>query len=103
VTGCPVCRAAFRGAAICPRCGADLAPLMRLAVESWRLRESARQALEMGDFEAARQMATAADGLQTTMAGQGILAVAAGIEAAHATRPETQIEQTTGNGDLPDK
>ena len=39
---CPVCRARFRGVAVCSRCGADLARLMLLAAEAWRLREAAR-------------------------------------------------------------
>jgi hypothetical protein len=59
---CPVCLARFRGARVCSRCGADLEPLMALAVEAWRLRQSARAALEEADFP--RALALAADAQQ---------------------------------------
>ena len=78
--GCPVCRAAFRGVAVCPRCGADLAPLMRVAARAWRLRQAAREALAAGDFASARRMAEAAQGLQSTRTGRSILAAAQASE-----------------------
>lgn len=77
MSGCPVCRAAFRGVAECPRCGADLAPLMALAARAYRLRQSARQALQAGDFAAARGLAEQAQLLEATSAGRALLAVAA--------------------------
>ena len=45
---CPVCQARFRGSRLCSRCGADLGPLMIVAVRAWRLREEARDALARG-------------------------------------------------------
>jgi len=48
---CPVCQARFRGTRRCSRCGADLEPLMRLALRAWRLRESARQAFAAGNLQ----------------------------------------------------
>lgn len=77
MSGCPVCRAAFRGVAECPRCGADLAPLMALAARAYRLRQCARQALQAGDFAAARDLAEQAQRLESTSAGRALLAVAA--------------------------
>jgi len=53
---CPVCRARFRGSAACSRCGADLEPLMRLAVRGLRLRLAARRALLAGDPLGAREI-----------------------------------------------
>jgi predicted amidophosphoribosyltransferase len=82
VTGCPVCRAAFRGVAICPRCGADLAPLMRVAARSWRLRHLAREALSAGDFDSARRRAEEAQALQSTREGRAIAAISRAIAQA---------------------
>ena len=73
---CPVCRAGFRATALCSRCGADLAPLMRLAASAWRLRESARRALQAGDFSAARDLAAQAQRLHATSAGRSVWLVA---------------------------
>lgn len=69
---CPVCRAAFRGTEVCSRCGADLAPLMRLAVRAWRLRQSSRAALLAGDFAGAHQLALEAENLAATPAGHAL-------------------------------
>ncbi len=38
IGSCPVCRNRFRGKRHCPRCGADLARLMWLAVRAWQRR-----------------------------------------------------------------
>lgn len=46
---CPVCRARFRGAARCTRCGADLTALMLLLAHAYRLRQEARELLRHGD------------------------------------------------------
>jgi hypothetical protein len=59
---CPVCQARFRGARICSRCGADLEPLMLLAVKAWQLRQAARQALDAGDVQRALALAIEAQG-----------------------------------------
>ena len=77
---CPVCRAGFRGDALCSRCGADLAPLMRLAASAWRLRESARRALREGDFVTACGLAAEAQRLHSTPVGRSVLLVAAWAE-----------------------
>ena len=74
---CPVCRAGFRGAAECPRCGADLGPLMALAARAWRQRQAAREALRDGDAARARDLAAKAQRLQTTQAGKALVAVTA--------------------------
>lgn len=69
---CPVCQARFRGARICSRCGADLEPLMALAVTAWQLRQAARQALDAGDVERAMTLATEAQGVQGTESGEAL-------------------------------
>jgi hypothetical protein len=76
---CPVCQAAFRGAAQCSRCGADLQALMEVAARAWRLRQSAREALLAGDFHAAERLAGWAQELQATSAGRSLQAVAAAL------------------------
>jgi predicted amidophosphoribosyltransferase len=73
---CPACRAPWRGVAICPRCGADLTPLMRLAVRAWALREAARAALLAGDDADALALAQAAYALAQTPRAQCVLALA---------------------------
>jgi hypothetical protein len=45
---------------------------MRLAVKAWRLRESARRALEAGDFDKAARLAAEAQSTQATPAGQAL-------------------------------
>ena len=69
---CPVCQARFRGARICSRCGADLEPLMVLAVKAWQLRQAARQALCAGDLERSLGLATEAQGIQRTASGEAL-------------------------------
>jgi hypothetical protein len=66
---CPVCRARFRGAVECSRCGADLTAIMSLAAAAWRLRQAARQALAGGDPESARSLASEAESICHTPAG----------------------------------
>ncbi len=66
---CPVCQARFRGSTECSRCGADLGPIMILAAGSWRLRESARQAIAEGDPAHARSLAAQAQNLCRTPSG----------------------------------
>jgi len=72
---CPACRARFRGARECGRCGADLAPLMRLQARAWRAREDARRAIEAGDAARAHELAALAQGLCATRTGARLLAV----------------------------
>jgi predicted amidophosphoribosyltransferase len=47
---CPVCRAKFRGEAVCSRCGTELGGLMEVAAKAWRIREQSRAALLAGDL-----------------------------------------------------
>lgn len=83
---CPACRAPWRAVATCPRCGADLGPVMRLAVRAWALREAARAALLSGGAAQALAMARAAYALEQTPRASGLLALAliAGGDAAGA-------------------
>ncbi len=72
---CPVCRAKFRGAVECSRCGADLRPLMRLALEAWKLRSEARRALAAGDLGLALDFAAEAERTQSTPSGAMLVAL----------------------------
>lgn len=73
---CPVCGARFRGSRLCSRCGASLEPLMRALAEAYRLRQSARAALEQGDVRAAGERAALAERLHSTPAGAAIVRIA---------------------------
>ena len=74
---CPTCRAAWRGVVTCPRCGADLTALMRVAVRAWELRQATRAALCAGNRATeALTLARAACQLHTTPYGQHLLALA---------------------------
>jgi hypothetical protein len=68
-TGCPVCRARFRGSPRCSRCGADLTVLMLLAAHAYILRRAARQSLRQSDYQAALASAQAAQRLHSTAEG----------------------------------
>jgi hypothetical protein len=74
---CPVCRARFRGAALCSRCGADLTMLMTVVAAAWRIRQAARQALAAGDFARANSLASQAQQLSYTPAGRKLEAITA--------------------------
>jgi hypothetical protein len=76
---CPVCQARFRGVRICSRCGADLQPLMVLAVKAWQLRQAARQALGAGDARRAVELASEAQGIHDTERGAALRLAAAWI------------------------
>jgi hypothetical protein len=69
---CPVCQAHFRGPRVCSRCGADLHPLMGLAVRAWRLRQTARQALDRADYERALTLASEAQDAHRTPHGESL-------------------------------
>lgn len=79
---CPVCRAKYRGERCCPRCGADLAPLMRLLVRAWRFRNAAREALAAGDARRATDLAGAAGRVASTPAGRRLALVARWLGAS---------------------
>ena len=67
---CPVCQARFRGAAICSRCGADLAPLLLLIHHAYQLPQEARKAIETGDVERARELVEEAEAVCSTQKGR---------------------------------
>src|SRR5438874_4098998 len=74
---CPTCRAAWRGAVTCTRCGTDLTAFMCVADKAWELRQATRTALCVGDRPAeALALARAACQLHTTPYGQRLLALA---------------------------
>ena len=75
---CPTCGAPFRGQAVCPRCGTDLAPLMRVLVQAYRLRLSARASLDSGNAAMAETLAARAVQLHRTAEGISLLAQARG-------------------------
>jgi hypothetical protein len=79
---CPVCRAGFRGAGTCSRCGADLRPLMVLAARAWRLRQEARRALEAGEMGRALRLSAQARGVQDTGSGQALELLSAWLGSA---------------------
>ena len=81
---CPVCHALFRGARICSRCGADLEPLMLLAVKAWQLRQAARQALNAGDVDQALGLAIEAQGIQSTRSGEALQLLGAWLKTMRA-------------------
>ena len=83
---CPVCEARFRGVAICPRCGADLMPMMLLAAHAYSQRQSARQSLRAGDAQRALAAAEAAQELHATPQGRILKAVC--DVAIRAARPQ---------------
>lgn len=95
---CPTCRAPWRSVTICPRCGSDLAALMRVAVKAWELREAARAALCAGDRPAdALDLAHAACRLHTTRRGQRLLALAL-VAAGQMAEAHTLMEQLAEEG-----
>ncbi|MBU2547270.1 MAG: hypothetical protein KKB20_02565 [Proteobacteria bacterium] len=67
---CPVCRAKFRGTALCSRCGADLTGLMTLAARAYLFRQHARRAISEGDWRQGLNMAGQAQDLCATPQGE---------------------------------
>jgi hypothetical protein len=72
---CPVCRARFRGACECSRCGADLTVVMTLAASAWRMRKAAREAVAAGDVARARRLAARAQEICYTPGGRRLEAL----------------------------
>jgi 2-keto-3-deoxy-galactonokinase len=72
---CPVCKARFRGAAECSRCGADLTALMLLVAQAYALRQAARQTLRSGAAQNALASARAAQSLHSTAEGDVLQSV----------------------------
>ena len=79
---CPVCRARFRGAAQCSRCGADLTMVMTLVASAWRMRQAARQAIVAGDFARAQELAAHAQELSYTSEGKKLEGLGAWLAIA---------------------
>jgi hypothetical protein len=75
---CPTCRAPWREAPECSRCGSDLAPLMRVAVAAFHHRAAAAQALTAGRWSEALHHATEANRLHRTERGDALVLVARG-------------------------
>jgi hypothetical protein len=73
---CPTCRVPWRGVSVCPRCGTDLAALMRVAVRAWQSREAARAALHTGSAPEACDLAGAALRLHATPRGRRLFVLA---------------------------
>jgi predicted amidophosphoribosyltransferase len=73
---CPTCRAAWRETSECPRCGSDLAPLMRVSAAAWRHRRTAAAALAAGQWSDALHHAQEAKQLQRTEAGDDLVLLA---------------------------
>jgi len=94
---CPTCRAPWRGASACPRCGTDLAPLMGVAARAWQLREAARAALEAGRGHDACDLAGAALRLHATPRGRRlhVLALLSAGRMLDAARALTAMESLT--------
>jgi|SRR5215475_3261040 len=77
---CPVCRARFREVWLCPRCGADLKPLMVLEAQAYMQRQSARRFLTLGDARSALEAAASAQRLHATRQGQILEKVCAMVD-----------------------
>lgn len=73
---CPTCRAPWRETSECPRCGSDLAPLMRVCAAAWRHRRDAAAALAAGQWSDAIHHASEAQQLQRTDAGNDLVLLA---------------------------
>ena len=94
---CPVCQARFRGSRLCSRCGADLGPLMIVAVQAWCLRQEARDALACGDLARARRLVGAAQALHGTPRGASLRMLANWLDAAPSqSRPERSANRGRG-------
>jgi len=79
---CPTCRAPWRETPECPRCGSDLAPLMRIAAAAWRHRRAALAALEAGAWSEALDHAREAAQLHRVEGGEGLVFLAGLVAGA---------------------
>ena len=73
---CPACGVRFRSVMECPRCGADLGPLMSLAARAYLLRLDARRRLQEGEPARAARLAESAQSLMATPSGRGLERIA---------------------------
>lgn len=97
---CPACRAPWRGQTTCRRCGADLEPVMRVAMAAWRSRKTAREAIARGDAEGALAAAGEAIRLERTDAALRLLVLAAALAGedglgAELARLALRVPRTT--------
>lgn len=76
---CPVCQAAFRAQAECPRCGTDLSKLMLLIAHSHQLRSRARTALLARRYAEAARFAGEAQRLHNTEVGRKMVVAASAL------------------------
>ena len=63
---CPLCNARFKGDSTCPRCRADLAPLLALESQSDVLCRQAVKAIGVGNQARAKKLAMQAVSCQAT-------------------------------------
>jgi len=50
---CPTCKAKYRGENICPRCGSDLSPLIRIEKQAQFYRDRAKELMQERNFSEA--------------------------------------------------
>ena len=94
---CPVCQARFRNSPTCLRCGADLAPLLLLIDQAYRLRQRAKWALESGDVERAQEGAAEAEKLCSTQKGRELWLLSAWLlNEIQNLRPSSSPRQAAG-------
>jgi hypothetical protein len=73
---------------------------MRIATEAWRLREAARRALLLGEFELAFELAGSAQRTQATPAGEALLRLGEWQSAFRADRAHLDRRKSTSLEDL---
>jgi len=92
---CPICRARFKGAAVCYRCGTDLTILLRIEAQAAALEQRAVAWLAAGDAATARQTAQQALALQRRPLAQalvGFLRCEQAVQTLSATADEATRE-----------
>ena len=93
---CPVCQVRFRGLATCPRCDADLMPLMLVRAHAYSERQAARRLLEAGEAQEALSAAEAAERLHATRQGSILQTVCAAAVAAEGGPADAALPVRTG-------
>ena len=73
---CPTCKAPFRGAVRCSRCGSDLTLLVKVAAAAALTAKKARTALFDGDFPLVRELAGQAIALRSTASTRRLFVLA---------------------------
>lgn len=93
---CPPCQARFRALAACPRCGADLTPLMLLSAHAYSRRQAARRLLRAGRAQEALSAVKTAQQLHSTQQGRILETVCAAVIAEGGGRPATALPSSPG-------